>query len=504
MNLNDGALLREQSRPEVYVMYSGKKIWVPTTDAFRAMGLSWDNVQVVPDGSLASLPTAEIESASPTPESLVFPPPSPKWLPRTDLAGTTRIVSQGVEVRLIELRGWILNVSSDCNASDPDWDYSLEIDPSWVDALGLDPGHLIKVGDILNGIHDDTGSLYRSVSIPLVNIELCGWPAVHWPNAILPGDWQFRGANACPEVTWPFSPLNPVPGNPPLQDGQYVRILGSFVTDAPHAASAWFLTWLSRQFNININDAELNAVKQAWGGDEYDPRHPARYTEVHPPDKIEVLPPKAPTETLKGVALLARNGLFFGDTERIDIDIFPPVPREIFGQLSLRVDPASCPLGTPVQVTVHAEDTQTQAPLTGTVLIDGRMVGTTNTPFPYTFRTYRRRQRNPDGTWEYVTAYPTGTVTIPGPALPRPRVQESVGPDTNLGTIIEGNASRTGAVATVLDDRVHVHVAVQGQGGWGAPGKFVGIYRVSWDSPPPLRYPDTRVPFSFPSDGSAP
>ena len=52
----DGTLLRERSKPEVYAFYSGNKFWIPTPDALFIMGHSWSRVSLVPDGSLTPSP----------------------------------------------------------------------------------------------------------------------------------------------------------------------------------------------------------------------------------------------------------------------------------------------------------------------------------------------------------------------------------------------------------------------------------------------------------------
>lgn len=60
LDLSDGILYRENSRPEVYVIYGRAKFWIPNPDVFNAMGFSWSSVRVVPDGSLANISTIPI------------------------------------------------------------------------------------------------------------------------------------------------------------------------------------------------------------------------------------------------------------------------------------------------------------------------------------------------------------------------------------------------------------------------------------------------------------
>jgi hypothetical protein len=60
-------------------------------------------------------------------------------------------------------------------------------------------------------------------------------------------------------------------------------------------------------------------------------------------------------------------------------------------------------------------------------------------------------------------------------------VKELVLPGTELSSIVEGNATRTGAAIVVHDELVHVHIRVQ-----GAPGKYSAIYRLRYRPAQPL------------------
>lgn len=52
----DGSLLSEEDRPEVYVVYGGARFWVPSGEAFEAMGFDWGAVRRVPVGGFAQIP----------------------------------------------------------------------------------------------------------------------------------------------------------------------------------------------------------------------------------------------------------------------------------------------------------------------------------------------------------------------------------------------------------------------------------------------------------------
>ena len=414
-------LARENSRPEVYAITGNQKFWIPTPSALFAMGYTWKDVQVVPDGSLANLVTIQADSLAATPPSLVFPPDGTyKWYAVT-IPTAKQVTSRGSQVSLVELRGWLRMVSSGCNSPDPDWHYYLEVDPDWCDSQGIDMHRLITVGSILaiGAPYDPVSSAYATVCVPCIQVEFTGWPDTHHSYQAKPQDWNTVNASGCPQVTWAYNPLHPNPSDPPLpvsaqdnaifdpvpgpsnpQPAPYVKVTGSLVTDEPHTSEAQVWTWLARQFNIvRSSDDEARAVRQAWDSrPPTDPNNVARWTELHPPDGIWMLGTKMPKYTLRGVAVFARNGLFAGDQQALDVDIYPPGPR------------------------------------------------------------------------------PTGMQAA---------VQENVGSETNFSTIIEGNASKSGAAITTFPDHVHIHVKVQGQGGWGAPGKFKALYRVYWEPIPP-------------------
>jgi hypothetical protein len=61
------------------------------------------------------------------------------------------------------------------------------------------------------------------------------------------------------------------------------------------------------------------------------PDHFARWTEIHPPDLIEVIDEKLSTVTVRGLALCARvaatPGPIIPSCEEIEVDISPEAPR---------------------------------------------------------------------------------------------------------------------------------------------------------------------------------
>ncbi len=122
--------------------------------------------------------------------------------------------------------------------------------------------------------------------------------------------------------------------DPPLKAGQYVSVSGSLVTDSPHEVlhrpgtiiSRWLGIWTGQQF-----DWEGSVPDWHPGVSTNTPDHYARWTEMHPPDIIEVIDERQPTKTIRGLALCARvaatPGPIIPSCEAAEFDIFPEAPR---------------------------------------------------------------------------------------------------------------------------------------------------------------------------------
>jgi hypothetical protein len=52
----DGTLLQEEDGPEVWVVYTGAKFWIPSPEDFGAMGFDWGAVRLVPAGGASHIP----------------------------------------------------------------------------------------------------------------------------------------------------------------------------------------------------------------------------------------------------------------------------------------------------------------------------------------------------------------------------------------------------------------------------------------------------------------
>jgi hypothetical protein len=166
-------------------------------------------------------------------------------------------------------------------------------------------------------------------------------------------------------------------------EGQYVAVVGSLVTDGAHesddvvpteACKIFDLIGLSKACSSNnpdyVREAEENVIKQDWGYGHNDAADdPARWTEVHPPDNIVELPDPGHAETLREVAVLAKDDCLLQyacDTETVDTDIAPPAAcssgidyQELVGQAAgetnLATIAAGNTAGTGAQITVFGD-----------------------------------------------------------------------------------------------------------------------------------------------------
>ena len=402
----DGSLWREQGRPEVYWIRDGERLHIPNPYVMEALNLDWNAVQTVPQGGLDHVPIdlswAPLGNATPgsvvhVPQDVGFAWNAGKVYWPLPVATTKRMVAWGQEVRTIELRGWI--ATSGANMDDPDFSYHLELDARWAVERGIDLSGLVKVGNILQLGEPDAGITDGRAwcAKPVIKLEIVGFPPKGQRDRKQPPDWAFvnpdflltdttAGEAFNKPVTWPFDPTKSSPGNVLLADGDYVRLYGSLVSDKRHTGDT-----------PTIIDA-VNLWATGLGNNEDDQ---ARWTEVHPPDWIEVLRHAGlPTQTLRGVIVVAPGTYDWrGPIEStLDVDILaPPKPRS-------------------------------------------------------------------DAILRY---------------------REFVGPETTAGTMVEGNATRTGAQITPLTgaDGIHVHVKVAGARSLsgGSPGKFRALYLLSWD-----------------------
>jgi hypothetical protein len=58
-DIPEGSLRREDSKPRVYLIENGTKRWITSPQALFALGKSWADVRVIPDGALNNLPAGQ-------------------------------------------------------------------------------------------------------------------------------------------------------------------------------------------------------------------------------------------------------------------------------------------------------------------------------------------------------------------------------------------------------------------------------------------------------------
>ena len=404
----DGSLWREQGRPEVYWIREGERLHIPNPYVMEALSLDGNAVQTVPLGGLDHIPLdlswAPLGNATPgsvvhVPQNVSFGVNAGKVYWPLPVGTTKRLVAWGQEVRTIELRGWIKTGGP--NDKDPDFSFDLEVDAGWAIERGIDLSDLVKVGNILQLGEPEAGITEGRAwcAKPWIKLEIVGHPPKGQRDRKKPPDWVFKDDNFLLDDEsageafhkkppfWPFDPTKPAPGKVSIADGDYVRVYGSLVTDKRHSHD--------ENFSPTVNDAiELWATGLGNNVDDQ-----ARWTELHPPDWIEVLP-AARSQVLRGVTVAAPGTYEWRPRIEsvLDVDIIAP-PK------------------------------------------------------------------------------PPSDVIL--------RYREIVGPETAAGTIVEGNATRTGALITPLAnaDGIHVHVEVTGTRSWtgGSPGKFRALYWLYWE-----------------------
>ena len=296
--------------------------------------------------------------------SFVYPPDGRKWLPLR-VPGSHRVRgARGVVAQIVELRGWLTFVGDRCysenpklvpaaklNRREPDWHYNLELDPAWLGHLGIgDPNQIIRPGNVINwatrlaepgdALGHETGPLATSsewglIARPIVHVEVTSWDPSRHRGEQPPRGWGPLSLPGCASnIRWPYDPRNPVPGQPALVPGQYVRMVGSLVTDDPHV-------------RINEEDAdyasENRAIHGILGGDDpttlavrlfweqehlaKSPFNGSRWSELHPPDTVQVMRNASARDAhvLRSVLVAPPPNLASGQTFTFDYTL--PLPR---------------------------------------------------------------------------------------------------------------------------------------------------------------------------------
>jgi hypothetical protein len=410
---------------EIHAYLFGRLVYMPTWDAINALGLTGSVTQLTEAQITPYLANRRIpNSGSPTPGSWLFPADNVKWVPVEGLPDAVQyrveVTRPGFDRKIVavtELQGWYSGDNSDgCNTAE-EWGADraglLVLDVAWALDRGIDLHKIIKVGNIV--LKNETSNPRAAVSDLKIKVEINGTnpgPGRN-PKWWRPQDWTFELQN--PPGTYTCTKIDPqrgqrysmiFPWDPrwPHGDNQYVRITGSLVADHPHSYQSIGCP------DFLCTPGAFDAL-QTWDGTDWwdffsrpenHRNNPARWTEVHPPDRIELYPAGYPAGDgvgAKAVAVVADNGAVFGDTTTLD-HWFDPPPRP------------------------------------------------TSRPFT------------------------------------RLEIQEIVGPETVWSSIVPDPEKTTNTAARITinstNTRVNIRIAVKGQGGWGAPGKFKAIYVMRW------------------------
>ena len=246
------------------------------------------------------------------------------------IPGTREVTGSGRRVRIAELRGWLRSVPSTCDAKDGTWYYLLEVDPGWADSVGLSLADILTVGNISGLVNypasDPPGIV---VGLPLVRIEIVGWSVRRLDRRAEPPGWILASGGECAGYRYAFDPLPLAPSGSKLKVGSYVRVVGSIVSDSPHATKAAVGAWIVRTFGVAVApEHRIYAAQSIWSeGGENDPRNPARWTEIHPADSIELLPNRSPTESGVGIAVALAPHFFTMEDSGSTLWVSPPGPR---------------------------------------------------------------------------------------------------------------------------------------------------------------------------------
>jgi hypothetical protein len=368
----EGTLVKEEERPDVYRITDGRKLRIPSAYSFEALGYKWRDVVIVPAGALDGIPTDSWPSHSPTPGSVVWVPDAPDLIGRAvwhplPLHGSREWRVWGRTVRTRELRGWLSYVAKGCNSEDPDWHWQLVLDLGWARTQGIDVNAALWAGNLLTNGVDDPGSTVRAkCGLPQVEIEISGWPIKELPATTFepatiipergtPPDWQHfdirledgqrvecvcnfkdREGNNLPGngvvAKWPFNPL--APNGRRLKPGQYVSVYGGIVTDHAH-----FYTDPSKD-SFNPEHVEMERLWRTGAEPKRrdDGRDISRYTEVHPPDRIDIVDNPPWRETIRMVAVAAPGTWLWRRAPQSTLNVTIPAPPRPPVEVELQVE----------------------------------------------------------------------------------------------------------------------------------------------------------------------
>ncbi len=171
---------------------------------------------------------------------------------------------------------------------------------------------------------------------PIVHVEATSWDPTRHRGERAPTGWKAISLPDCPAgVRWPYDPRNPVPGQLALAPGQYVRIVGSLVTDDPHVRiteEEADYAYSKRAIHgiLGGDDPTTLAARLFWEQErnKNNPLNGSRWSELHPPDIIQVLSAAPPrdAQVMRSVLVATPPNLAEGETYTLDFTLPEPHP----------------------------------------------------------------------------------------------------------------------------------------------------------------------------------
>ncbi|HEX7837644.1 MAG TPA: hypothetical protein VF469_09290, partial [Kofleriaceae bacterium] len=189
------------------------------------------SISILAVAAVAGCPVATLIGQQQSANSATATPPSTVYLPDVSIGGnhiplaiggTRSVTIRGVNVAMVELRGWLVALPPNppaptppapavtgCNpdATDHDVHWELEVDPDWADQIGLKLTDLYRPGHgfghdqpatvVPGGTRDPSGTgVGRGrVMTPTVHIELNDWSTTNHSSltgSTPPADWSYR------------------------------------------------------------------------------------------------------------------------------------------------------------------------------------------------------------------------------------------------------------------------------------------------------------------------
>jgi hypothetical protein len=343
--LSEGSLYKGQKNTDVFLIQNGKKVLIPNIYSLKALGYGQWQVTSTQDTELDIYPTFQNNSASQTPGSLVFDmfKPSggqPAYFPVQIQEGAQLVKNR----RIVELRGWLKKAITDLpkqgNGLHPeskgfDWGFTIIPDFKWLEeSQKMDIDKLIMVGNILSENSGKIQGVNPSMTVVKtvgIHCEINSWNfqdrnPIGMPNP--PADWV-----TIDNVVWPFAP-------PIIDSGTYVRVFGSLVTDNPHCSNPDLWGGVPSLFGTPpIPNQNPKWEVQKWclcwpwacGCDD---DGFARWTEIHPVDKIETDPNLQPAQQETVFAIIATSNV--SDCRTISVNLKPDMPRPPNSRLTFK------------------------------------------------------------------------------------------------------------------------------------------------------------------------